>query len=589
MSKFDSGPRVDKVQPIEPRYPSAVEQFDAIYHEQTERSVAHERARTMARLIDEYVNGNHIGVEIRRLLAEQEKQQKRTLEPQERDYFMTYYRARIEEARAFFVTGSPDFPESPLVRVTRDYDYLTPPTTEAEKTEWEKALLIYMRETVIMAFEQHWQDPEVYVSHDFSHGLRCADYGLSLLTALDESGESAAESESMKQIAERYNITPGEAAFLVSQVITCHDCGYPHIHGRGKAAHAVASAELFSTDKIENALKTLITSPDAKKDLIQRDLYEALAYHGADVAPEKFDARIITDRGTYLVTRANIQKAITTLTQEDTSEIRKPRVIQKIELATRHRDLQSELESTGIPTETLSANMFQGRSIDALSEDGSGKKLLGVEFRLGNLETNPLLPILRIADNLDIAKNRLGPIKNTALYQQVLERIGEGGDLHETAKAKYAEGVTVYKQWKHGIIAEIMTSSPDATALPSRNDLPATDTQTITRERVAEVASLIETWDMRHAGSCTVIDSVAMYWESGTVIIKITVNELYKKTQGVTFTEQWHNRTGQQMMAPTSIADHQIFRLRQALEVNRLSDDEIRIFVVDADGVPIDA
>ncbi len=132
MSKFDNGPRVEAVKPLATRYLSAVEQFDAIYHEQSEPSVAHERARTMAGLIDEYVNGNHIGVEITRLLVEQEKQQKRTLEPRERDYLMTYYRARIEEARAFFVTGSPDFPESPLVRVTRYYDYLTPPTTEAE-------------------------------------------------------------------------------------------------------------------------------------------------------------------------------------------------------------------------------------------------------------------------------------------------------------------------------------------------------------------------------------------------------------------------------------------------------------------------
>ncbi len=250
--------------------------------------------------------------------------------------------------------------------------------------------------------------------------------------------------------------------------------------------------------------------------------------------------------------------------------------------------MEAPLTAAGIHTETLSANLFQGRSIDALSEDGGGEKLLGVEFRLGNLEANPLLPILRIADNLDIAKNRLGPIKNTELYQIVLERIGEGGDLHETAKEKQAEGVTAYKQWKRELITDIVRNSDAAQALPSRNDIPPTDTTTITKERVAEVASLIKTWDMRHAGSCTVIDTVSMYWEANAVIIKITVNDRYTKTKDITFTEQWHNRTGQQMMAPTSIADHQIFRLRQALEVNRLSDTDIRIFVVNAAGEPVE-
>ncbi|MCW1930221.1 MAG: hypothetical protein KIH62_002790 [Candidatus Kerfeldbacteria bacterium] len=516
---------------------------------------------------------------------------------------------RIRRAVHFFALPSPTWPHSPLVRMAESFDLLTVPEDPHDRDRLNTAIERYMNDIIVLAFEQQWQDPPQFVSHDWGHSLRIADLAKQFATAL--SGEEAPErrfaaSPLVMKMCERYQITAQEVEFILDHTHMCHDCGYPHLKGRNKSLHAMDSAELALSDNFVDALSTMIQSPNAKLDVLRQDMYEAIFYHGADVPQDRFQVRIETDRGTFLATNARVADAIAGLIAPGFTPTTKPRTIRRVDIAGAQRaeDISAteEMIRRAVPDaevqRLVGSPFFIGRKFDLVTK---GDELGGVEYIHADAGERPLLTLLRVADNMDLTSDRLGRVRHHPAYYEVIRRIGRNGKDHtlyaqlERAYNKRSadidsirrrirealgtaitdtelEALTTAKEARDWlcmrVVNEILAQEKYAN-IPSAKDVDPADHDTITRERIIETCYEMRSDVLEHQGGCLAISKIELVRNGDAYNFILHFNRrIFDTLRKIEFQEPGYDARLERVSYNLNVAEYQRWRLEQALISN---------------------
>lgn len=522
----------------------------------------------------------------------------------------------------------------PVVRIAEVLEYVDSEhdRSEQERIEYEVAIKGYLEEVLELAFEQHWQNPEQYVSHDFSHSMRTAEFAMDIAAAFAETGELR-DSPIIGSMMEKYGITSGEAMLLLYHSNMCHDCGYVHLKGRHKSVHAMAGAELQARDKLVDSLKGLVTSPDADLDALVHDMQQSIFMHGADVPAKKFQIRVYTDRGTFLTTAENLEQAVRGLSEPGGSEIGKARRIERIEFAEDIVDT-TELEEAVAAVapdafiDQVRQNFFIGRTTDLQI---NGDKVLGLEYTETTPFDNPMLALLRLADNLDLTKERLISVKQHPAYLEIIRLMGddrwptsahtrqledwqrsEEGDVEmirdyvQVAQRRLIElygdhamdadssidginSISSAIEWFRNRTIAAVLDHPKWGDIPHIDDLDANaSATTVTYERIKEVADLAYSEDLKHEASCLSVDALKLIPEPGGKIrFEVYVNDLFDDMRDIKLEEEGYVGRGRKAIQRTNVAEYKLWRLEEAIRTNGFEDVIIGPYMYYADGTPV--
>lgn len=571
------------------------------------------RAEAMARQLARFLEPRHLNPRISAVL---ERLPREVVEGDTGEG-MAHITARISErirrAVHFFALPTEAWPRSPLMRMSEAFDLITVPEDATEQERVSAAIERYMNDIIVLAFEQQWQDPPQFVSHDWGHSMRIAEHAINFATALSEEGEGSERFEHsplIQKMRERYQISAAEVEFILYHAHICHDCGYPHLKGRNKSLHAMDSAELALSDSFVESIATMIQSQNARLDLLRQDMYEAIFYHGADVPQDRFQARIHTDRGTFLTTSANIEHAIAGLTTSGVTPTTRPRTVRRIELAGAQRPEDFARAEAAARAACPSAEVvkldgspfFIGRKFDLVQK---GDDLAGVEYMHADAGERPLLTLLRIADNMDLTSERLGRVRHHPAYYEVIRRIGRGGaeyqlyaqlekaynkkhtdmaPIHERIRAHFGAAVSEAeiialttpkeaRDWLGTRVVNEVLSREAYASMPSAADVDPADNNTITRERIIESCYEMRSDVLEHQGGCLTIRKIELVNDGGQFNFKLHFDrKLFDELRAITFTEPGYDERKQKLQYTVNVAEYQRWRLEQALISNTVRD-----------------
>lgn len=259
---------------------------------------------------------------------------------------------------------------SPLMRIAQTIHNLGRNATLVDKIVYQKRLISLITRIV---FRQHLFDPLEYVSHGFDHSLNVAKTARLVL------GDYAVRQSMEKKFGKTVDNTA-----LVELLAYLHDCGYPHLHDRAKANHAMYSADLV--DQLKTDLSKFLPEPAFKA------LRKAVFSHNADDKSATFDAKYCTHSGDYLLSSKETHRLI---------------VIDFFTLEEPH--LRSARAPQEEPPADPERKKYWGRKLDLfLPKDG----FIGSELTPAFLENDPLGFIIRVADNLDFSFSRFNWIQS---------------------------------------------------------------------------------------------------------------------------------------------------------------------------------
>ncbi|CAB3774376.1 hypothetical protein [Paraburkholderia humisilvae] len=275
------------------------------------------------------------------------------------------------------------------------------------------------------ALAQHLDNPQQYVSHGFDHSERVADYTVKILKAYPEIEQSAAE---------KYNVSRDVASLLFQILAHWHDIGYSELDGRPKPTHGLSSASRFD-DGVFSQLRLLIGRENGRAELVLSDMRKAIQLHSADVSAKSYPINVKTDRGSLLVRDVDSLDAL--LSHYSTSS-RRPQQVSKIEIrgadakaiGTHVNDIlkaRPHLQSVKV-TAHEEKSAYTGRPT---SLDKEGKVNVGLRYTEQELTENPFA-VIRLADNLDMAADRLSPLQRSPAFRAIYWTLGDRGLIGRT-------------------------------------------------------------------------------------------------------------------------------------------------------------
>lgn len=258
-----------------------------------------------------------------------------------------------------------------------------------------------------LAFVQHRENPEQYVSHGFDHTLNVLDYTRSILEH---------NPDVVTTVSEKYTLSSEEARFVIEMVTLYHDFGYPVSEARGltKVNHAITGAEIISRRSLSGLVKNVTPQ-------LLTDMRDAVLFHGSDKIEGQFDSKIKLTTGEFLVNSENIETVLGHFIKEQNT-------IENISLCVPDEQtkasLLEKLQRSGVTIEQIQfvTAPFAGRFADLATKKD---KLLGLEFKQVDLTREPLSGIIRLADNMDITPSRLSPAQQTPAFQEICRRLGD--------------------------------------------------------------------------------------------------------------------------------------------------------------------
>lgn len=586
------------------------------------------RAEAMARVLNTFLEPRYLNPRIHHILEKLPKNITEGETGEELTHITARIRERIRRAVHFFVASQDEWPDSPVVRMARAFDdvgVVTQDLFPQERQDIGSAIQQYIDTIIPLAFEQQWQDPPEFVSHDWSHSMRVAEDSIMIAERLGNDGFES--SPLVVHMMQRYNINAGEVRLILYHINICHDCGYPHLKGREKSLHAIDSAELGMNDQFVDSLRTFIRTPNARLDILQKDMYEAIFYHGADVPQKRFDVRVRTNRGTFLVSADKLNDALCTLSNVSGTETHAPRSITSIEYAGGINDatkqsIRETAQANGygaITTELIDEVYFIGRKIDLVNK---GDELSGIEYIKADSNIQPLLALVRIADNMDLTKHRLGRVRHHPAYYEIIRHIGVQGAEHPLYKQlehwdnkKYSDMAAIRTRIRETYAADVISDNellalasakdarnwllsrvvnavlqkPEYNTLPSAQTIDPSDHHTITRERIIETCHNMRSDVLEHQGGCLSIEKIELVSEGDRRYFKAYCNrEKFDELRGIVFKEKGYTDDLRQVEYPVNVAEYQLWRFDQALRSNILRDHEgkemkLRIVMVYAD------
>jgi hypothetical protein len=291
------------------------------------------------------------------------------------------------------------------------------------------------------ALAQQIGNPQQYVSHGFDHSERVAAYTDKFINAYPEIAHSAAT---------KYGISPTLARLLFQVVAHWHDVGYPDLKGRPKPTHGLTGAAKF--DSVAEPLKRLVVNDirsvnrenptvassrltgneNRRADAVFADMRKAILLHSGDVNAESYPINVKTNRGALLVSDAGALSAL--LDHYENKSRVKPEVL-SIEIRGKHvKALEGQVKDlvANRPAEKaikVSAHEdkvdFRGRPA-ALEKNNQVK--VGIRYTELDLTKNPFA-VIRPADNLDMAADRLSSPQRSAAFRAMYWKLGDQGPI----------------------------------------------------------------------------------------------------------------------------------------------------------------
>ena len=337
---------------------------------------------------------------------------------------------KIDKTRKYFLSVDENTGLTPLERVAQMYDLLDPPTDPEQRKVFDQALEVHIRKLTEWAFDQHYQNPEQYVSHGFDHSINVANFSAQTLENLPEI---------VGRISEEYGISERAAKFIVQDLAFLHDIGYPLLaDGSSKSIHSAAGVGLVMDKDFHNAVTTLVRP---SKEHLMLDFEGAILFHNADVIERAYSAKIITTRGEFvalsdvdsigavisyfsepamprLEKNAPSDMKILVKSEEKAEEVRN--LLQKA-LAS-HGVQESQLPSIVVDNSGEGNDGFWGRKIDL----EPGDKKIGLEYKPADTLHYSLLAVLRIADGVDMTPQRFSVIQRLPAFKEIYKAFGDG-------------------------------------------------------------------------------------------------------------------------------------------------------------------
>lgn len=314
----------------------------------------------------------------------------------------------------------------------------------------DPALLEKIKQRIIEAgIDQHIDNPPQYVSHGFDHSLRVME---NVRRLLHQSPEDAAKGppEAVAGLMDKYKISRSQAELMTQLVGICHDFGYPTVGDMNKSLHAVTGTYRFLVDigvPLGEAMG-LDLKGNVQHMKLLKNFAESIECHSADKVETsyedasgkrqelKFDSKIkfkIKIPGTEIF---YYQEFL--LRSQDKAEFREKGIKFFKE------NLNIDLSPSDVTYQDAEpGKIFEGRYIDAPGSTKKGSLPGGIEFRgaelsdasrqgrdwernakKGDYEFNPLLSLVRYADNLDMDSSRFSPFQRSKVFTNLYERLG---------------------------------------------------------------------------------------------------------------------------------------------------------------------
>ncbi len=137
------------------------------------------------------------------------------------------------------------------------------------------------------ALEQHFKNPEQYVSHGFDHSLNVLQH---LQNTLQQNPNI------IDIVSKKYKISKEESILILKLLPVFHDFGYPELEKNGKtlgkSTHALKGAEIATSQEFTESVKQIMGKEgDINKLLI--DFRNAILFHSADKIEVLRDTKII--------------------------------------------------------------------------------------------------------------------------------------------------------------------------------------------------------------------------------------------------------------------------------------------------------
>jgi hypothetical protein len=278
------------------------------------------------------------------------------------------------------------------------------------------------------ALEQHFDNPEQYVSHGFDHSLNVKAH---MESFLDSDPKIA---EYMKN---KYGINVDESRMMLKLVAVFHDFGYPDIGDLGKALHGVSGAEIASTGEFLSVMRKVITSKGANFDDLMFDFKNSILYHSADKVEIFRDAKIYIGKGEFIIDADNVVQVIThragklesPITIHATPE-NAGRIKKLLETYNRNHP-ESAIDMSKVVIKDAkkgdlvqageNAGKFKGRTVDLLAK---GDEMLGIQYKVTNLADDPMNFMIRLTDNCDMTAERFSALQKTEAFREIYTTFG---------------------------------------------------------------------------------------------------------------------------------------------------------------------
>lgn len=433
---------LNTISPAKKPLPSAVELLKTTVKGS---ALHHEHAFAMAREIDKYVATAYpkqVDHAVKHAIEHAQATHPKPLSTAESTAIALKAEAKIlkrfEHAIKFFCTidQRKDPPLPPLERMSLPFAKLARPQAKSvEQEKFDDGVAKYAANLVRLAFDQHYENPEQYVSHGFDHSINVANYTRSVLALNPQIAEATAE---------KYKISKGEAEFILETVALLHDCGYPCVGCRAKSVHGISGADLVLP--LRPMFDQMITSPNANKELLFNDFRNSILFHSADKIEQGFSAKIITTMGTFLADHSNVVQIMSHFYDPAKNPAGKPKYVTDIfvqnkqmreeiekNIKAAHEDLLKKVSGTppDQPKITIHNGLFPGRFADL---EHNKDRLLGLEFTMTDLLKDPLT-MIRLVDNMDMSVTRFSPTQSQEAFRFIYNTLGDNKPISQFGQA----------------------------------------------------------------------------------------------------------------------------------------------------------
>lgn len=531
---------------------------------------------------------------------------------------------KIAETSSFFTKKSPETGKTPTEQIAAVYDVLDKPNDPNASAIFAAAVRAHAAEVTERAFDQQVENPKRFLSHGFDHTLNVLESGKEILRNNEQF---------VSAMQEKYGIQKGLAEFMLKNVVLFHDTGYKYLGERGKAAHALAGADIVASERIRDMFRSIIRTqaPDISRDdveLLIHDFRDAILFHNADTIQHAFSAKIVTSLGEFLVDTENVVAVVSTF-QKETTPAGIPREVTTVYVqnVTDKEALEEQLTEQRLANtitieilEQPDGQTLKGRVIDLQKKDD---KLLGLAYKEVDVVDSPMLSFIRLADNMDITSKRFMGTQKEPAFQEAYMRFGNGsaesqtlkqleklvlkiheegkllanadrmllrgrtsesafdlirsqlGDHEDMFREKLATLVTAEQAeqlWKEVIVNRILQQD-------SYRFLPDKTKQAITDSAVA-----LDSHELQHFGGCEPVKNTSLH---GNEIIITVDKEKFNALNTISFDEVRINEDGTKQEERIGLGEYQIWRLAQAYKSIRYNGEIIALRVVDEHGEAI--